>query len=203
MVFELICFPDKTEHAPSIDPEPILEPLRISEFCGLTFSDIDFDNGLISVDHQLYYIGNHYRVDSLKTTSGERKIPMTEELAECLKRMMAKRKTFEQECRIDGVSGFISLTCHNTPTIERLWASRLKTIVKNYNMEHTVKLPNITPHMLRHTYCSKLVKNGVSLKTVQYLMGHASVSMSLNIYAHVDFDDVKDEMQKKQADIFP
>lgn len=118
-------------------------------------------------------------MDSLKTTSGERKIPMTEELAECLKRMMAKRKTFEQECRIDGVSGFISLTCHNTPTIERLWASRLKTIVKNYNMEHTVKLPNITPHMLRHTYCSKLVKNGVSLKTVQYLMGHASVSMSL------------------------
>ena len=171
--------------------------LRISEFCGLTLSDLDFENELISVNHQLYYIGNRYCVDSLKTTSGERKIPMDEDLNACAKRIIAKRRKFNQECVVDGVSGFICLTCHNRPTVEGLWASRLKTIVKNYNEEHDVKLTNITPHMLRHTYCSKLVKNGVSLKTVQYLMGHASVNMSLNVYAHVDFEDVKNEMQKK------
>lgn len=71
---------------------------------------------------------------------------------------------------------------------------RLKTIVKYFNKEHEVKLLNITPHMLRHTYCSKLVKNGISLKTVQSLMGHTDVSLSLNFYTHINIVDVKKEI---------
>lgn len=81
--------------------------LRISEFVGLTKSDIDFKNMKINVDHQLQrYTGIGYKVMKPKTESGVRQIPMTPEVAECFRRIIKNRVNPKIEPIIDGYAGF-------------------------------------------------------------------------------------------------
>ena len=82
--------------------------MRVSEFCGLTKSDIDFENRWIQVDHQLVRErGGKYYVEKTKAEAGRRFIPMTQEVYESLKPIVAKRKPLKVEHVIDGYSGFI------------------------------------------------------------------------------------------------
>ena len=46
-----------------------------------------------------------------------------------------------------------------------------------------------TPHVCRHTYCSNMAKAGMNPKVLQYLMGHSDISVTLNTYTHLKFDD--------------
>lgn len=67
--------------------------LRISEFCGLTVSDIDLKGRKINVDHQLQRTRDMtYMIEDTKTTSGTRQVPMTDEVADAFKRVIANRK---------------------------------------------------------------------------------------------------------------
>src|SRR5699024_3312299 len=83
--------------------------LRISEFGGLTLSDLDFKNRLIHVDHQLLRdteIG--YYIEIPKTKNGERQVPMVEEAYQAFQRVLAKRKN-GKHVEIDGYSDFLFL----------------------------------------------------------------------------------------------
>ena len=72
--------------------------LRISEFCGLTDRDIDFENRTINVDHQLQYSGKKsYRIETPKTDNGIRKIPMSDRVRQALTRSEERR--VGKECR--------------------------------------------------------------------------------------------------------
>ena len=51
-------------------------------------------------------------------------------------------------------------------------------------------LPHITPHVFRHTFCTNLINNGANLKTVQYIMGHSNVDMTLSVYSHATEESV-------------
>ena len=62
-------------------------------------------------------------------------------------------------------------------------------LYRNKIIEHAFD-PAITPHYLRHTYCTNLRRQGIDLKTAQYLMGHASITTTANIYNHVDEEDI-------------
>lgn len=82
--------------------------LRISEFCGLTISDIDFKEHTINIDHQLQKkskIG--YYIQETKTTSGTRKMPMTADVEECFRKIIEKRNPPKAEPMVDGKSGFL------------------------------------------------------------------------------------------------
>ena len=57
-----------------------------------------------------------------------------------------------------------------------------------------VQLPNISPHVCRHTYCSNMARAGMNPKTLQYLMGHSDIGVTINTYTHLGLDDAKDEM---------
>ena len=57
-------------------------------------------------------------------------------------------------------------------------------------------MPNITPHVCRHTYCSNMVKSGMNPKTLQYLMGHSDIAVTLNVYTHIGLDDATEELRK-------
>ena len=84
--------------------------LRISEFVGLTFNDIDFDNMKINVNHQLQRnIGIGYNIRDTKTESGGRLVPMTQEVAECFRNIIANRPKPKAEPMIDGYTGFLFL----------------------------------------------------------------------------------------------
>ena len=60
-------------------------------------------------------------------------------------------------------------------------------------------MPKITPHVCRHTYCSHMAKSGMNPKTLQYLMGHADIGTTMNVYTHVKFEDAKEEVQKLEV----
>lgn len=65
--------------------------------------------------------------------------------------------------------------------------------------ESTHCMPNITPHVCRHTYCSNMAKSGMNPKTLQYLMGHSDIAVTLNVYTHVGLEDAEKELQKMQG----
>ena len=54
----------------------------------------------------------------------------------------------------------------------------------------------ITPHVCRHTYCSNQAKAGMNPKTLQYLMGHSDISVTLNTYTHLGIEDAEAEMNR-------
>lgn len=85
-----------------------------------------------------------------------------------------------------------------------------KTVVGTKKLpitEDVAQMPNITPHVCKHTYCSNMAKAGMNPKTLQYLMGHSDISVAMNVYVHVGLDDAVEELkrmeefQKAQAEI--
>ena len=171
--------------------------LRISEFCGLTISDIDFQNKRIRVDHQLQRKRDmEYIIEDTKTKSGERYVPMSQQVAECFRRVIANRKPPKQEPIIDGYTGFLFLDKNGMPMVALHWEHYFKHILNKYNSIYKVQLPKITPHVCRHTFCSNMARSGMSPKTLQYIMGHSDISVTLNTYTHLTFDDAKAEFDR-------
>src|SRR5690625_6555481 len=72
----------------------------------------------------------------------------------------------------------------------------LKNLVKKYNKYNEDKLPHITPHILRHTFCTNYANEGMNPKALQYIMGHANITMTLNYYAHATFDSAMAEVKR-------
>ena len=52
------------------------------------------------------------------------------------------------------------------------------------------------PHVCRHTYCSNMARSGISAKTLQYLMGHSDISVTLNVYTHLGLEDAQHELKQ-------
>ena len=167
--------------------------LRISEFCGLTDSDIDFENRTINVDHQLQYSGKKsYRIETPKTENGIRKIPMSDRVLEALQRAMQNRR--KSDFTVDGYTGFLFLTRNGTPQNYINYDIMFRKLVEKYNKKHEEVLPVVTtPHTLRHTFCTNMANAGMNPKALQYLMGHANITMTLNYYAHATFDSAQAE----------
>ena len=74
------------------------------------------------------------------------------------------------------------------------WEHRLKHMVNRYNEIYRLQMPSITPHVCRHTYCSNMAKSGMNPKTLQYLMGHSDIGVTLNTYTHLGLEDAQDEL---------
>lgn len=171
--------------------------LRISEFCGLTLADIDFKNMKINVDHQLQRTSKmEYIIEKPKTESGIRDIPMTAEVSECFKNIIKKRETPEIEPMIDGYTGFLFLDKNEKPMVALHWEKYMQHIREKYNGIYKVQMPIVTPHVCRHTFCSKMAKSGMNPKTLQYIMGHSDISVTLNTYTHVNFEDAQSELNR-------
>ena len=169
--------------------------LRISEFCGLTIQDVEFEEMRIKVDHQLQRTSQmEYVIQQPKTESGIRYVPMTEEVASCFRRIIANRAVPKTEPMVDGYVGFLFLDKNDMPMVALHWEKYMEHIVQKYNKIYRIQMPKVTPHVCRHTFCSNMAKSGMNPKTLQYIMGHADISVTLNTYTHVKFDDAKDEL---------
>ena len=171
--------------------------LRISEFCGLTLSDIDFKKKRIRVDHQLQRTRDmEYIIEKPKTESGERFVPMSQQVIECFQRIIRNRKKPQKEPMIDGYTGFLFLDKNGQPMVALHWEHYFKHILNKYNSIYKVQLPKITPHVCRHTFCSNMAKSGMNPKTLQYIMGHSDISVTLDTYTHLKFEDAKVEFDR-------
>lgn len=169
--------------------------LRISEFCGLTIKDIDLENNIINIDHQLQRTSKmEYVIESTKTNAGTRRLPITSEVADCFRRILADRVPPENEQFIDGHIGFLFYDKNGRPEVAMHWEHRFKHALNRYNRIYRIQMPKITPHVCRHTYCSNMAKSGISPKTLQYLMGHSDIGVTLNTYTHLGLEDAQNEM---------
>ena len=171
--------------------------LRISEFVGLTISDLDFENRKINVDHQLQRDRNmRYIIEDTKTTSGTRLVPMMDDVYDCFRHILTERPRPKVEPMIDGYTGFLFLDKNGMPMVALHWEKYFQHIREKYNSIYKVQLPKITPHVCRHTFCSNMAKSGMNPKTLQYIMGHSDIGVTLNTYTHLGFDDVQEEMKR-------
>ena len=171
--------------------------LRISEFVGLTKKNLDFENSRIIVDHQLQRTRDmKYIIEDTKTESGERMVPMTPEVKEAFQRILANRQNPKIEPMVDGYSGFLFLDKNGRPMVALHWEKYFQHIREKYNKIYRVQMPKVTPHVCRHTFCSNMAKSGMNPKTLQYIMGHSDISVTLNVYTHLNYDDAEEEMQK-------
>ena len=173
--------------------------MRISEFCGLTLKDIDLKNRIVNIDHQLQRTSDmQYVIESTKTNAGTRKLPITEEVARCFQAIIEDREPQQREKMIDGYAGFLFYDKDNNPLVAMHWEHRFNHMVQRYNDIYRIQIPNITPHVCRHTYCSNMAKSGMNPMTLQYLMGHSDIGVTLNTYTHLGLEDAEDELKRME-----
>ena len=172
--------------------------MRVSEMCGLTKHQLDFERRRIWVDHQLVRkLDCTYYVEKTKTDSGCRYIPMTDNVVTALKNIIANRQKPTKEWLIDGYSGFLLLDKNGNPKVAMHLEHHMQWALKKFRKLHPdVKLPKITPHVMRHTFCTNMANAGMDLKSLQYLMGHSDAGVTMNVYTHASYDHAEREMQK-------
>lgn len=170
--------------------------MRVSEFCGLTVNDLDFENKRIRVDHQILRDNKgRYYIEKTKTESGRRFIPMTNDVLEALKNILKKRPRMKKEFLIDGYSGFFLFDKNNNPKVALHIENEFRWALIKYRKLHPDKpLPHITPHVCRHTFCTNMAGAGMDPKVLQYIMGHSEIEVTMNVYTHMNYERASAQM---------
>ena len=109
---------------------------------------------------------------------------------------MKNRKKVRVEPIIDGYSRFLFLDKKDIPEVALHWERHFQWALGKYNRTHEEQMPKITPHSFRHTYCTNMANRGMNPNTLQYLMGHANITMTLGYYAHGTFQSAKAELER-------
>ena len=109
-------------------------------------------------------------------------------------RILANRVAPKIEPMVDGYAGFLFLDKNDKPMVALHWEKYLEHIIEKYNKIYRIQMPKVTPHVCRHTFCSNMAKSGMNPKTLQYIMGHSDISVTLNVYTHVQFDNAQAEL---------
>lgn len=178
--------------------------LRRGEALALMRNDIDFNSNTIRISKTVIYKENNAEVKfSPKTESGNRELPMVSILQNILSEYLQttnKMFVFAQD------NGEIM----SKSSFRRFWNNIMDKINtaaggQNYNYRGKYPLQNkkvvaisddITPHTFRHTFATTLYYAGVDIKTAQYLLGHNSIQVTLDIYTHLEKSNTNDTINK-------
>lgn len=115
---------------------------------------------------------------------------MTHAAREAFQEAVAMRSYPKIEKMIDGHTGFLFINQYGEPLVSGNLEAAMNRLQKKYE-ECYGKVPKVVPHTLRHTFCTNMIRAGLDAKSVQYLMGHATAEITLNVYTHFKFEDVK------------
>ena len=156
--------------------------MRIGEICALTWDDIDTDRGVIHVRKTIQRIylredgvqKTELVIDTPKTATSMRDIPMTKDLYAVLKPL--KKVVNEQ---------FFVLTNDATPTEPRTYRNYYKKLLKKLD------IPEIKFHGLRHSFATRCIESHCDYKTVSVILGHSNISTTLNLYVHPNYEQKK------------
>lgn len=191
--------------------------MRISELCGLRWKDCDFEENLISINHNLIYKlqengKTEFHITTPKTNAGTRIIPMLDVVKDALLNEYEKQKIegFNKTI-IDGFSGFIFKTRDGNVTTQHNVTRAIKRIVLQYNKEEMLNaeiesrppvfIREFTAHSLRHTFCTRFCENESNVKVIQEIMGHSDISTTMNVYAEATLDTKKFVFEKLNKSI--
>ena len=176
-----------------------LTGMRVGEVTGLTWDDVNLKERYIDVNHQ-FVMGDEksrcsYHIGETKTEAGTRKVPISDDLYELLKGLKAETyfDAYKFKAEVDGYSGFVIHTRTGLPIITPRLNEYAKKVVAEYNRTHNDKLPNVTCHTCRHTFCSRLAELKISPHALQKIVGHGSYETTARVYISVEDDFVNEE----------
>ena len=202
-----------------------LTGVRVGELGALRWEDINFNKKIIHINHSLSisYVDGVKRMElvSPKTVNSYRKIPFIGEMEEILKSQKQKQEKLKRQLkkRWRGTGPFQNLvftTGMGSPCTRYIVEQEVKKNIKRIREKEAEacvrenriprELPDFHPHTLRHTFATRCFEKDIKPKAVQKLMGHSSISVTLNIYTHVMEDLLEGEIEKfgmaKTADLY-
>ncbi len=187
--------------------------LRAGEVGGLQWNDIDFENGVINVQRTIlqdaqkggFYFGTP------KTKKSKRKIPLTNEAVSILnnQKMLQCKLRMKSKNWNSYWDGLVFTTVNGNPVGASTFRSMMIRIVKNINFDRQYNAQNglyeefqhCYMHSLRHTFATRCIENGVQPKTLQKILGHSTLSTTMDLYVHVTDEQIFSEMNKMNCDI--
>lgn len=162
--------------------------LRRGELLGLQWRDVDFANGRVTVCRNVTYTAQKgVCVGPTKTEKGERVLPLPSGLARLLASLRAERGASSSRPTnflFPGKGGL------ETPRDPNALTRKVKTFLEKNG------LPVLSPHDLRHSCATLLLRNGADLKSVQDILGHSDASTTLNFYVRSDFDAMRAAIER-------
>lgn len=163
--------------------------LRTAELVGLRWENIDFEKRELTIDHTLFYrCGIREWVEGPpKSKSGYRTIPLTDEAIRVLlnqKKLNASIKVVEMRWR-----DMVFLSDKGEPPTNTAYDLLL------YEVCRDVRIRPSSMHILRHTFATRCIESGMKPKTLQKILGHASITTTMNIYVTTTSDEKHIEMK--------
>lgn len=187
----------------------LMTGLRISEYQGIRWDDIDFDKDEISVNHQCIY----RRVDgkmkwyaSVPKNKTSRIVPLHPQLKELLLKKYEDSKyiSYYSDFEVDGYKNFVFLNSNYKLATPGTFDRTLRMLIHKHNQEaekdkNAIILPNASAHILRHTFCTRMAEAGMDIKVLQQIMGHMNIGITMDVYNHID----NERLRKEALKIFP
>lgn len=174
--------------------------MRIGELKGLYWSDVDFQKRVLSVNRNMCRIideqGSYFEIHNPKTFTGKRAIPLTEKCIQALERQKELVKT-TLKCKDNKFDDLVFPARHNKPFQESVILRAIYNTVAKMN-EDGIYIEKFGPHTFRHTFATRAIENGMQPKTLQRILGHSTLELTMNLYCHVTEDTLFDEMKKME-----
>lgn len=167
--------------------------LRIGELTSLTWKDIDFENECLTVTGTLkYFKDTGFYKDTPKSDSGNRTVPLLPSICKMLKHVRREQNKERLSAGnkwkpVKGLEHLVFTTKTGEPLKKRTIAYDIDHITDEIN-ENEKDIPHFekfSPHTLRHTFATRALENGIPPKVVQEILGHSSITMTLDLYTHV------------------
>jgi integrase len=164
--------------------------LRTGELIGLRWSDIDFENKVMHIERSMEYrhsVGE-WRIGKPKSQSGIRDVDLTDEAIAILHNQKEKLKSLKM-INID-FKDCVFLCRKGEPTKNSAYDSTL------FKLCDKAGIDRFSMHVLRHTFATRCIEGGMRPKTLQVLLGHSNVSITMNLYVHVTDDERANELDR-------
>ncbi len=194
--------------------------MRVGEVTGLRWCDVDFEKNIINVNHTLIYYskgkdvgGNIFAVHPPKSEAGIRNIPMLPIVREAL----LLEKQYQEEtgikCKfvLDEYSDFIFVNRFGEVQHQGTLNKALRRIIRDCNSEvinkaksadkETITLPDMSCHILRHTFGTRLNEQKVNPKVMQTILGHADIRTTFNLYVTATDEFVEEQVEEFRQNV--